>query len=492
MTAAVWLALAIYAVLGIAVAAASRRRLGEGAGEFYLAGRSVGGVVSALSYGATTYSAFMMVGLVGLTYAGGVGALGFELIYLSGLGLVVIFGPRFWLVGQRFGYMTPSAMLGDRYASASLAAITALACCVFLVPYSAVQLMGIGYLLSGVSGGAIPFPVGIVIGAGFTLAWALVAGLRSVLWTDVLQVAIMLVTSLIAVAFVIAALGGPGSFIATVEAERGEWLSLPGPGLFRFETFMALTLPWFFFSISNPQVSQRLYTTASLGAMRTMIAGFLVLGFVYTMVSIVFGFSALALLPELDNPDLATAELISSQVIPTSVSVVLIVGIIAAAVSTVDSIFLTLAAMVSHDVYRPWSARGARGTREVLAAKLVVVILAVIAVAFASLRLDLISILSVAASIGLLVTVPTIIGAFFWRRGTAAGAITSILVTGLAVIGMQLGGLKPLGIAPAFWSAGLSTLLFVGVSLLTRRRDGDRAHAFIDELRTRLDEHNIR
>jgi hypothetical protein len=30
------------------------------------------------------------------------------------------------------------------------------------------------------------------------------------------------------------------------------------------------------------------------------------------------------------------------------------------------------------------------------------------------------------------------------------------------------------------------------VSLLTRRRDGDRAHAFIDELRTRLDEHNIR
>lgn len=492
MTTAVWLALAIYALLGIVVATASRRRLGDGVGEFYLAGRQVGGMVSALSYGATTYSAFMMVGLVGLTYAGGVGALGFELIYMSGLGLVVIFGPRFWLVGQRFGYMTPSAMLGDRYASPALAAITALACCVFLVPYSAVQLMGIGYLLSGVSDGAIPFSLGILIGAGFTLAWALVAGLRSVLWTDVLQVAIMLVSSVIAVLFVIAALGGSGSFIATIEAERGEWLSVPGPDVFHLETFVALTLPWFFFSISNPQVSQRLFTTASLGAMRTMIVGFLVLGFIYTIVSIVFGFSALALLPELDNPDLATAELIGSGVIPTSVSVVLIVGIVAAAVSTVDSILLTLAAMVSHDVYRPWrGSRSAGSTRELLAAKLVMIILALIAVAFASLRLDLISILSVATSTGLLVTVPAIIGAFFWRRGTAAGAMTSILVTGLAVISMQLGGLKPLGIAPAFWSAGLSVTLFVSVSLLTRRRDSDRAQAFIDDLRTRLDEYNI-
>ncbi|MCX8176376.1 MAG: sodium:solute symporter family protein, partial [Candidatus Bathyarchaeota archaeon] len=50
-----------------------RLKTGKGLEEFYLAGRKVTGFVAALTYAATTYSVFMMVGLVGLTYAYGVG-----------------------------------------------------------------------------------------------------------------------------------------------------------------------------------------------------------------------------------------------------------------------------------------------------------------------------------------------------------------------------------------------------------------------------------
>ncbi len=490
MTAAVWSALVLYALLGLAVAWVSRRGLGGGVADYYLAGRGVGGVVSALSYGATTYSAFMMVGLVGLTYAGGVGALGFELIYLSGLGLVVIFGPRFWLVGHRFGYITPSEMLGDRYRSPVLAALVALASCLFLIPYSAVQLMGIGYLLAGASEGEIPFTAGILIGAGFTLLWTLLAGLRSVLWTDVLQVGVMLVTSLIAIVFVIAALGGMGDFITATEADYGDWLAVPGPGLFDFMTFLGLTVPWFFFSISNPQVSQRLFTTASLGAMRTMIAGFLILGFVYTLVSVLFGFAALHLAPNLERPDLATSRLLDSEVMPIAVAVVLIVGIVAAGVSTVDSILLALAAMVSRDVYRPWAGAGSEA-REIVVGKLVILTITGVAVLFARLQLDLISILSVASSTGLLVTVPAIVGAFFWRRGTAAGAIASILVAGTVVTILQFSDLTPLGVPASLWGLGLSVVVFVGVSLTTAPPQ-DKARAFVDELKPELARHRIR
>ena len=56
---------------------------------YFLGNRQMGGFVSAMSYSATTYSAFMLIGLAGLTYAGGVGALGFELIYLCGVTLVL-------------------------------------------------------------------------------------------------------------------------------------------------------------------------------------------------------------------------------------------------------------------------------------------------------------------------------------------------------------------------------------------------------------------
>jgi SSS family solute:Na+ symporter len=112
-----WLALILYILAGIAVAMLARRKLGTGVNEFFLANRQIGGFVSALTYAATTYSAFMMIGLAGLTYRLGVGALGFELTYLCGLALVVFFGPRFWLVGRRFDYLTHAELLADRYQS---------------------------------------------------------------------------------------------------------------------------------------------------------------------------------------------------------------------------------------------------------------------------------------------------------------------------------------------------------------------------------------
>ena len=160
---AVVLALAIYVVIGAGVAFLARGGAVGGLADYFIWNRSMGGLIGALSYSATTYSAFMLVGLAGLTYAGGVGALGFEMVYFSGLALVAFFGPRFLLVGKKFGYVTPSEMLGDRYASRGVAVVTALASCVFLIPYSAVQLAGIGYLLSGVTDGGIPFTAGTVI-----------------------------------------------------------------------------------------------------------------------------------------------------------------------------------------------------------------------------------------------------------------------------------------------------------------------------------------
>lgn len=228
----IWAAIGLYALAGLAVVAIARRQLATGAEDFYLASRTLGGLVSAASYAATTYSAFMMLGLAGLTYRGGVGALGFELVYFAGLSLMLIFGPRLWLVGRRYGFITPSEMLGARYDSPALATVTALLSCAFLVPYSSVQLLGIGLLFSGTTGGAIPFEAGIIVGAALAAIWTLGAGLRSVVWTDALQAVVILLTALVALLYIIEALGGWGVFLARVEEERGAWLAQPGPGFF--------------------------------------------------------------------------------------------------------------------------------------------------------------------------------------------------------------------------------------------------------------------
>ena len=94
----VWMVIALFAALGFFIAIRAARSSSGTAGDYYVGGRNIGGMVAGLSYAATTYSAFMLVVLTGLTYRGGIGALGFELIYFAGLSLLVIFAPRFWLV----------------------------------------------------------------------------------------------------------------------------------------------------------------------------------------------------------------------------------------------------------------------------------------------------------------------------------------------------------------------------------------------------------
>jgi SSS family solute:Na+ symporter len=462
----VYITMVVYIIIGFLVAYKARQGMKEGVIEYFLSSRSTGGFVAALSYSATTYSAFMMVGLAGFTYSGGVGALGFELVYLSGLALVAFFGPRFWLVGKKFDYVSPYEMLGDRYNNKWVAIISAITACVFLIPYLAVQLMGVGYLMSGLSAGNIPYMVGVIIATLLAIAWALIAGMRSVTWTDSLQSLIMIVVSVLILFFIVYRhLGGFASFFGSIKNNYPEFLSVPGPGFFNFKTFLGLTLPWFFFSISNPQVSQRLFIPKSLSAMKTMIKGFLGFGFIYTLVSVLWGFSTKLLIPGLENADLATPTLLGSEYVPTVLGLIAMVGITAAAISTIDSIMLTLSSLVVRDLYE--NNEDISEGEELKVGKIVILVIATAGLIFSSLELNLIATLSVAASVGLLVVVPTIFGAFFWRRATAPAAITSILMGSATALYLQFSGLKPLGHWPGVWTIIITTLVFIVVSVLT-------------------------
>jgi SSS family solute:Na+ symporter len=290
------------------------------------------------------------------------------------------------------------------------------------------------------------------------------------MWTDSLQALVMIVASSIVAILVVSELGGFTGMFETVAERKPEMLTVPGPGLFSLQTFIGLTIPWFFFSISNPQVSQRLFMPESKAALRRMLLIFLCFGLIYTLVSVIWGFSAFVAFPELERADLATSVLLASDFVPPVLGVIVMVGILAAAVSTIDSILLTLSSMLARDVYGNVSGDQS-DHRQLWIGKLVIPVISVLALGFAALELSLISILSVAASAGLVVTVPAIVGAFFWKRGTAAGALVSIAGGGLFVIAMYLTGNKLFGYNAGILGLPVSTLLFVGVSLLTRPSD---------------------
>lgn len=466
-TSLVWWGIAIYIVIALYITFLSRSGKVESMSGYFLGNRKMNGFISALSYSATTYSAFMMLGLAGLTYRGGVGALGFEIIYFAGVTLVAFFGPRFWLVGKKYGYVTPSEMLGGRYDQKLVATVVSIACCIFLIPYSAVQLTGVGYLLQGMTNGGISFTTGVLIATVLAIVFSFFAGIRSVMWTDSLQAIVMIVASTAVVLVIIQGLGGFGQFFNTLESNHPESLVVPGNGFFSFATFLSLTIPWLFFSLSNPQVSQRLFMPSSLGSLRSMLLGFLIFGFIYTLVSVLWGYSSLIMFPGLANPDVATPSLLSSDLVPPILGIIVMVGIMAAAISTIDSILLTLSSLFARDVYGNLK-RGTDDKRQLAVGKMIIPIIAVMAFAFAQLELNLIAVLSVASSAGLIVTVPAIIGTFFWKRGTAAGVITSVVASGLLVLVLEFWKIKPWGLGSGVWGLIASSILFIGVSLITK------------------------
>ena len=484
------LAMAGWIALNIGISQASRRGLGKGASEYFLAGRRLGGFVSGMNYAATTYSAFMLVGLVGLTYSRGIGALGFEMTYfLFTVLFLVAFAPRFWLVGRRHGLVTPSELLAHRYQNRGVGAAAAVVSFVMLIPYASVQLIGVGDLVTVLTGGRVPYMAGVLFMAVLAGTVALWAGMRSVAWTNAVKAVVMIGTSLFAFIFLCYAFfGSPGAYFASVPRENPQLLRLTwNPSM-----FIGLSLPWAFFALTNPQVSQRLFVPSSPVALRRMIVYFSVFGFLYTVLSVLFGLQAAHIVPGLKIPDRAMPELLAR--VPPGLALVVFIGIFAAASSVLSGIALTLGSMFSRDVVR--AARpGLSESAQTWAGRAAVVVLLLACVAFARLRPSLISILSSAASGGLLVMVPAILAVFFWPRATAAGALVSMIVGGAVTVALyvlQLSAAKYtlLGTWPPVWGLGVTVVLFVAVSLLTRAPEG--AGEYIAQVESDLEQGGFR
>ncbi len=477
----VWIALGCWISIATAIAYLARRGLGEGASEYFIGGRRLGGFISGMSYSATTYSAFMLVGLVGLTYQSGVGALGFEMTYLMfTVLLLAVFAPRFWLVGKKYDILTPAELLSCRYETRWAGAVSAIIFLVMLIPYAAVQLMGIGFLVEGLTGGEIPYMTGVLVMALFAGFSALWAGMRSVSWTDAFQAITMLTTSLFALFYLFFQFfGSPGEFFRTITVENPELLELTwDPKL-----FIGLALPWAFFALTNPQVSQRMFVPDKMSSLKRMVIYFSAFGFIYTIISTLFGFQAASLLPGLENPDKAMPVLLTR--VPVPLGLIIFIGIFAAATSTLGSITLTLSSTVSRDLIRN-IAPGIEEETELRSAKLAIPLLIAVFVIFAWIQPGLIAVLSSSASGGLLVTAPALIGAFFWRKGTGAGAVISMALGGTATGVMYVADIKPFGWWPSVWGFVVTLVVFVGVSLFTAAPE--KSDEFVDYVNKELRE----
>ncbi len=459
--------LILYLVIGTVLALVSRRLLGgRGEEDFYIAGGRLGGFLSAMTYAATTYSSFMIVGLVGFSYFTGVGALGFELAYLvATVGILVVLAPRVWSLARRRGWVSPGEMLSDIYGSRLLGVIASLLYMVALIPYASAQLKGIGEAIAGMSGGGeVAYQAGVLLGIGVMLVWSLIAGIWSVATTDALQGLWMLISATLLLLWVYSSVSGGGvdiSYAASLLDKEG----LTGLGGFWAPlVFLSFTLPWIFFAVTNPQVVQRLYMPRDERSLRSMVRWFSLFGLYYTILVTLIGLLARAgveagvfsINPESNDQ---VTPLLLSIANPLLASMVF-TSIIAASVSTADSILLTLASSASRDL-----KSGGGRTIGYIAALIVAMLMTMVAM----LRISYIVKLSVLSSLLLLSLAPPTLAAWTTgRRGDPRFIAAAILSGPLIVLVETLRTGSPL---KAFTSTPLglpiALLILVVSTLLT-------------------------
>lgn len=449
----------------------ARKANREDFSDFTLASKNLPTLVILMTVAATQHSMFVTSGAVGESYR-----VGIEFVWAAGTWTLLQplfyrqFGYQIWKVGTALGHETPVDLFKDRYASKGLNILVLVTLLTFIAPYIAAQTIGAGLVFSTVSDGRISFTVGSALLLAVMLVMVFLGGMRAVAWSDVLQGGVTFVLLWVAAGYVLVqSLDFPAAELFRRVAEASpRHLTIAPDAYFNSMGLMALFALGVAF---QPQLWQRLL----LG--RSPRQNGLVSGFVGIYLSLVFipglllGLAAVLLLPDLADTDAALPTLIFTSM-PLWLAIPLISGVIAAGMSTVDGIMLTVSAMVTKDGGQLVSRDLAQRPEAMLrVARGAIIVLAVGAYGLALLRSDTIVALTALGWTGPLQLLPAFVGAVYWPRGTKQGAFWGML-TGLIALGMTtFVWPSPLGVPPVFWSLPLNAVVFTVVSRVTPPTD---------------------
>ena len=157
------------------------------ASDYFIAGRSIGIWVFVLAATATSFSGWTFMGHPALVWRDGIpyGYASFYAITIPFTG--VIFLKRQWLLGKRYGFVTPGEMYSTYYGTNAMRLLTVLVALVFSVPYLGLQLRASGFLFNILTDGMLSINAGMVLLAIVVVIYVGLGGLRSVAYVDTAQ-----------------------------------------------------------------------------------------------------------------------------------------------------------------------------------------------------------------------------------------------------------------------------------------------------------------
>jgi solute:Na+ symporter, SSS family len=178
------------------------------ASDYFVAGRSISLWVFILAATATSFSGWTFMGHPGLIYRDG-----FQYAYASFYAITipftgVIFLKRQWMLGKRFGFITPGEMMSYYFKSDAIRVLVVLVALIFSVPYLGIQLRASGFLFNVLTDGMLGVNVGMWLLSIVVIIYVASGGLRAVAYVDSAQ-AILLAGGIVIIGIIaMAEVGG--------------------------------------------------------------------------------------------------------------------------------------------------------------------------------------------------------------------------------------------------------------------------------------------
>lgn len=457
--------------------------------DFYLGGRKLGPLVTAMSAEASDMSAYLLMGLPGVALLSGLP----EAVWTA-IGLAVgtylnwrLVAKRIRGYSHRLGAVTVPDFFSRRYHDDNhlLSLVSAIIIIVFFIPYTASGFNACGTLFSSLFG--VEYFPAMIISAGVIVAYTILGGFLAASITDMVQSVIMTLALIVVVVFGIYSAGGWNAVVENARSLPGYLSLVQGydaatgtAGNYSLVTIIS-TLAWGlgyfgmphillrFMAIEDPDkltISRRVasvWVVVSMG-MAVLIG---IIG------SAMIGSGVIAPIAAGDSQRIIIkiADKIASYgSLPAIIAGLIFAGILAATMSTADSQLLAASSSVTQDIMGSAFKLRLSSKASMITARCVVAVIALIGVYWAREEGSVFTIVSFAwagfgAAFG-----PGILLALFWKRGNKWGALAGML-SGGGMVFLWKYMVRPLGgvwdvyeLLPAFVTALIVNVI---VSLLT-------------------------
>lgn len=354
-----WILLVIFIlVMAVVIVIATKRT--KTIDDFAISGANLGPVVLGLSFAATVMSAATFMGYPGYSYAWGYSNLW---LYLS---LSVATPLGFLTVGKVIRRINIKQMslslpdwLGDYYNSDFIRVGSGLIM-LFNIFYIAAQFSAGAQIFETIVGTS--YGVGLVIIATIVIAYVFVGGSYADVYTDAIQAVFMIIVAVIVFVSGIVIFGDGNintAFTNITENLKEQDVNLlkvfnPESNYYAFSAVLGLFIIQYAFA-AQPQLFNKVLSLKNPNDLRKMFIVYIITT-VLCLLVLFGGIYSRVAIPGLEAPDLGLLTYVEWGM-PAILGALVVVTILAAALSTTDGLFVVMSTVFANDIYRKFLVR---------------------------------------------------------------------------------------------------------------------------------------